>query len=192
MDIGCGDGDGLVLAGLCTDQSSLWGMDLDLSSLKKVSARVPSARLLASRMPGQTGVRSGQFDLVHEFGMAYLIDDWGALARDYMSLAREDGVILWELPRKWSIAHLMFLLALAPKQTEKESRIRRLFRSLAPGKFFFPSDGEIRRFLDRAGSDYEILEEVPIWYFYCGGPFRELSTHCIASQGPRPSTSCTR
>ena len=115
----------------------------------------------------------GSFDVVHEFGATYLVDDWAKLARSYLELTRPGGIVLWELPSRWSMAHGVFM-ALPAMRREGEPTWRRLLRSLSPSKFTFESGAAIRRMLDESGIGYEIVDEVPIWSFFIDGPPRRL------------------
>ena len=100
VDMGCGTGDALLLASLCQPQSELWGLDIYPPDLEIAHRRVPSARLAVGDMRNPSALPKGYFDIVHEFGAAYLVPEWGALLKNYFSLLRDDGILLWELPEK--------------------------------------------------------------------------------------------
>jgi trans-aconitate methyltransferase len=169
VDMGCGNGDTLVLASLCEPQSEIWGMDIYPPDLEIAHRRLPNARLAIGNMLNPAAFPKGYFDIVHEFGAAYLVPDWRALARNYFSLLKIGGVLLWELPQKWSTGHISYLLSLAPKITDADTQIKRILRSFSPRKYTFESDAVVMRALEESGCDYEVLERVPIWHFYCRG-----------------------
>lgn len=174
VDIGCGSGDALALAGLCQRQCEIWGLDIDPASLDMARQRTPNAILLEGDMHDPDLLPKGYFDVVHEFGAAFLARRWDVLAKVYFSLLRDGGIVLWELPQKWSTAHVSYLLTRAPKITAADTKIRRIFRTLSPSKYRFESDQAVLRALQTTGCDYEILERVPIWHFYCAGLLRKV------------------
>lgn len=169
VDIACGSGDGLLLASLCQSQCELWGLDIDGPSLDLARERVPAARLFKGDMLRPDSLPNNYFDVIHEFGATFFVRDWNALAKVYLSLLRDGGVLLWELPQKWSMGHISYLLTVAPKLTQADPRIMRIIRSFSPSKYTYKTDQEVLAALDASGFDYEILERVPIWYFYCRG-----------------------
>ena len=169
VDIACGSGDGLLLASLCQSQSELWGLDIDRPSLDLAKARVPAARLFKGDMLRPDSLPKEYFDVVHEFGATFFVRNWGALAEVYLSLLREGGVLLWELPQKWSMGHISYMLSVAPKITAADTKVRRILRSFSPSKYMYETDQAVLAALQATGCEYEVLERVPIWYFYCRG-----------------------
>ena len=165
-DIGCGQGDALVLASLCASEAELWGLDMDSASLQVARKRLPSAILHQGDMHDPQELPKEYFDVVHEFGAAFLSRGWDILARAYLSLLKDGGILLWELPQRYSLAHIAYLLTLAPRKSEDDSRWDRLFRSLNPSKYRFESDASVMRALQMSGYEYEILERVSIGSFY--------------------------
>ncbi len=177
IDIACGDGDGIVLAEECEPACELWGVDIDTDGLEVAKERVPNALLLKGDMLHLDQVKSlpkKYFDLLHEFGATFFIRDWKSLFQQYIKLVRPGGIILWELPQKWSMANFMYLFTPAPKITEEDTKIKRIFRSFLPWKYNYLSDKQIDCCLATSGYDYEIIERFPIWYFYANGLFRLL------------------
>jgi ubiquinone/menaquinone biosynthesis C-methylase UbiE len=168
LDMACGRGDGLLLASLCQEQCEIWGLDIYGPDLEIAKARVPSATLVQGDMLNP-GLPSNHFDVVHEFGATFMVRQWTALVRVYMSLLREGGILLWELPQKWSSGHIAYLFSLAPKITDTDTKLKRIIRSFSPYKYRYESDAAILKALDKTGYQYEVLERVPIWYFYCRG-----------------------
>jgi trans-aconitate methyltransferase len=166
-DIGCGNGDALVLASLCADDCEEWGLDMDCASLQVARQRVPKATLHRGDMHDPQALPKEYFDVVHEFGAAFLSRGWNVLAQAYLSLLKDGGILLWELPQRWSLAHIAYLLNLAPKGTAEETKFRRLLRSMSPSKYRFESDKSVMLALEAAGCDFEILERVSIGNFYC-------------------------
>lgn len=166
VDMCCGTGDGLVLAKICQGQCELWGFDIDDTSLNIARQRVPSANLYRGDMHSPDELPKGYFDVVHEFGATFYSRRWDVLAKSYLSLLREGGVLLWELPQKWSSAHLSYLLTPAPKITEQDTKIKRLFRSFSPYKYHYESDANVLKALDETGWSYEIVERVPMCYAF--------------------------
>jgi trans-aconitate methyltransferase len=166
-DIGCGQGDALVLASLCSDRCELWGLDMDRNSLQVARKRIPAARLVEGDMHDLRPLPANYFDVVHEFGAAFLSRGWNILAREYLSLLQDEGILLWELPQRWSLAHISYLLTVAPRSAAGETRLSRLWRSLLPSKYRFESDASVISALRGSGSDYEVLERVRIGSFYC-------------------------
>lgn len=167
VDIGCGTGDALVLAQACEAGCELWGLDIDVKSVETAQSRVPTARVLVGDMHDPDQLPRGYFDIVHEFGAAFLARDWTTLVQVYFSLLRDGGILLWELPERWSFAHLSYLLRPAPKASD--NIIGRLVRSLSPHKYHFESRQQLDKALKNTGCEYEILEGVPLWHFFCRG-----------------------
>jgi trans-aconitate methyltransferase len=168
LDMACGTGDGLFLASLCRPECELWGLDIYTPDLQIAKSRVPSATLVQGNMLSP-GLQEGQFDVVHEFGATFMVPEWTSLVKVYLSLLRDGGVLLWELPQKWSSGHIAYLLSVAPKITESDTKFKRILRSFSPNKYRYESDAAILDALNKSGYDYEIVERVPIWYFYCRG-----------------------
>jgi len=166
LDMACGTGDALAIAWLCQPQCELWGLDIDRESLAVARRRVPAAILREGDMLNPD-LPKAHFDAVHEFGATFMVPNWEALAKVYLSLLRDGGILLWELPQKWSAAHISYFLSLAPKITAADTGIKRVLRSFLPSKYTFHSEGEIAKVLKSTGYGYEVLERVPIWYFYC-------------------------
>lgn len=166
-DIGCGKADALVLASLCVPDCESWGLDMDSASLQVARQRVPAATLHQGDMHDPRALPREYFDVVHEFGAAFLSRGWNVLARAYLSLLKDGGILLWELPQRWSLAHIAYLLTVAPKRTADETKFKRLLRSVLPSKYRFESDKSVMLALQTAGCDYEILERVSIGSFYC-------------------------
>jgi trans-aconitate methyltransferase len=166
-DIGCGDGDALVIASLCGFSSELWGIDMDSASLQRARERLPAAKLHQGDMHDPYVLPGEYFDVVHEFGAAFLSKGWNILARAYMGLLKDGGILLWELPQRWSLAHIAYLLTVAPKLTEDEPKLKRLLRSVLPSKYRFESDQSVMNALQTSGCGYEILEKVSVGSFYC-------------------------
>lgn len=173
MDVACGDGDGLVLAKTVRPDAGLWGMDRDVQALRRAKCRVPDAKLYAGDVYHLDRLPAARFDVVHEYGATYLLQQWDVAVGHYLRLVRPGGVLLWELPQRWSLAHLMFLLARAPQRDPTESPMRRLVRSCRPSKYAFPDDGAVAGTLNRHGYRVELLERTPIWHFYCHGPAKQ-------------------
>ena len=169
VDMGCGAGEALVLAQRCAPDCELWGVDLDRQALDTAQARIPTAKLIRGDITKAGILPTDYFDIVHEFGAAFQCKDWQALARNYLSLLKPGGLLLWELPQKWSTAHLSYLLRVAPSRYEGESKVWRIARSVLPWKYRFESDAKIRGVLNSAGCAYEILEGHPLWYFFARG-----------------------
>lgn len=172
IDIGCGDGDALVMARRCDPGCELWGLDIDAGSIRTAASRVTTARFIQGDMHDAASLPHNYFDIVHEFGAAFLSRSWATLARVYFLLLRDNGILLWELPQRWSLAHLSYLLRPAPRRSD--GTFSRFMRSLSPGKYRFESDRQLREALDSTGCDYEIMECVPLWYFFCRGFIRSL------------------
>jgi trans-aconitate methyltransferase len=169
IDMGCGTGDGLVLAGLCQPQCELWGLDIYPPDLKEAKSRTHAVLVEGDLL--DPGVPKDSFDVVHEFGAAYLVRGWDALAKVYFSLLRDGGILLWELPQKWSMAHISYMLSVAPKITAKDTKIKRIVRSFFLNKYSFESDSAVSRALQSTGCSYEILDRIPICHLYCRGLF---------------------
>ena len=174
IDIACGDGDGLVLAEYCQPECELWGVDIDQKSLNIAKSRMPGAKLYKGDMLNLEFFPEGSFDVLHEFGATFFIRDWKLLINQYLRLVKDGGIILWELPQKWSAAHLMYMLSVAPKITEEDTRIQRIFRSFSPSKYMYLSNYQIEKCLQTSGYAFEVVDIVPIWYFYCRGLLRML------------------
>jgi trans-aconitate methyltransferase len=166
-DIGCGSGDALVLASLCAPDCEQWGLDMDSASLKVARQRLPSARLYQGDMHDPAVLPKEYFDVVHEFGAAFLSSGWDVLARAHLSLVRDEGILLWSLPQRWSLAHIAYLLSVAPKRTADETKFSRILRSFLPSKYRFESDASVTAALQAAGCNFEIVERVSIGTFYC-------------------------
>lgn len=168
LDMACGTGDGLLLASLCQPRSELWGLDIYRPDLEIAKARVPAATLVEGDML-KPNLPKEHFDFVHEFGAACMVSGWETMARVYFSMLREGGILLWELPQKWSTAHISYLTSIAPKITAKDTKFKRILRSFSPKKYSFESDAQVEQALQATGCDYEIIEKIPIWHFYCRG-----------------------
>lgn len=169
IDIACGDGDGLVLARHCQPECELWGVDIDDDSLNIAKSRVPEAKVFKGDMLNMEFLPEGHFDVLHEFAASFLVRDWKTLVNQYLRLVRDGGIILWELPEKWSAAHLMYLFTIAPKITENDTKIKRILRSFIPSKYVYLSNPEVDVCLKASDYAFEMIEHVPIWYFYCHG-----------------------
>ena len=94
MDVACGDGDGLVLAKRVRPDADLWGMDVDLLSLRQAKRRVPNAKLYAGDVYHLDQLPDSRFDVVHEYGLTYLLERWDVAVRHYLRLVRPWGVLL--------------------------------------------------------------------------------------------------
>jgi len=182
LDMACGSGDGLLLASLLRPDAELWGLDIDRQSLDLAARKVPGARLHHGDLLTPP-LRLGHFDVVHEFGATFFFRDWNALARVYMSLLRDDGILLWELPQKWSAGHLAYLLSWAPKITEADTKPKRFFRSFLPSKYKYETDEAVLQALEQSGVPFEVLGRVPIWYFFCNGVFATLVNRAARARG---------
>jgi SAM-dependent methyltransferase len=169
LDMGCGSADALVLAKICCDDCEMWGLDIDAASLEIARRRLPSANLHCGDMHDPASLPKGYFDVVHEYGAAFLARDWGILVRNYLSLLKDGGVLLWELPQKWSTAHISYLLRRAPKRGAEDTKIRRIIRSFSPWKVRFESDRKVLEALQATGFDLRVQERVPVCYFFCRG-----------------------
>jgi SAM-dependent methyltransferase len=167
VDIGCGGGDALVIASACRPSAELWGLDINPECIAVAGRRVPHSVLRCGDLQNPTALPRDYFDVVHEFGAAFLASRWDLVVRSYLSLLRDNGILLWELPRRWGPAHISYLLTVAPKNTEADTKIKRLFRSFLPWKYKFRSDAAIRRAFKASGYEYECLERVVIWHFFC-------------------------
>jgi glycosyltransferase involved in cell wall biosynthesis/ubiquinone/menaquinone biosynthesis C-methylase UbiE len=165
-DIACGTGDALVLASLCVADCEGWGLDMDDASLRQARQRIPAATLHHGDMHDPKELPKEYFDVVHEFGASCVARGWNVLARAYLSLLKDGGILLWELPQRWSLAHISYLLTPALKRTADETKLTRIFRSILPSKYRFESDASVLSALQMAGCDYEILERVSIGNFY--------------------------
>ena len=166
LDMCCGDGEALALARSCNAAAALSGLDLDESRLEKARARCPEAVFCGGDMHAPDALPKDSYDVLHEFGATFYTDRWNDLARAYLSRLCDGGILLWELPQRWSAAHLSYLCAPAQKR-EGESKFKRVLRSLLPGKYHFHSDREVHDALVRSGYRFEVLERIPIWHFFC-------------------------
>lgn len=166
-DMACGSGDALLLASACQPDCELWGLDIDAVSLdiakERTNAKVFQGDILNPCLP------KDYFNVVHEFGATFFVRRWDLLAKSYLSLLRKGGILLWELPEKWSTAHVSYLLSLAPKITEADTPIRRIARSFLPSKYHYETDAGVLEALNATGFKYEIVDKVPIWHFFCNG-----------------------
>jgi len=167
VDIGCGHGDALRLASRIGKSCEVWGLDINRAGLKIARERTPEALLFEGDMHDAAPLPKGYFDVVHEFGAAFLSRGWDILARTYMSLLRDDGILLWELPRRWSLGHISYLLTVAPKISDADTKAIRIWRSFLPSKYRFESDTAVTRALENAEYTCEVVENIPIWHFYC-------------------------
>ena len=166
-DLGCGTGDAVMVASLVRPHAELWGLDISLDDLTIAERRMPSAAFHYGDIQCPEGLPKGYFDAVHEFGAAFLINDWGRLPKVYFTLLRDGGLLFWELPRRWSLAHISYLFAVAPKLPGSGSKLKRIFRSFSPWKYHFGSDDEVTRALNNSGFSYEYLDKVILWHFFC-------------------------
>lgn len=177
IDIACGDGDAIVLANICQPDSELWGTDINDKFLSIAKIRSVDAKFFQGDMLNLDFLPEGYFDVVHEFGATFLLrdkKDLPALARQYFRLVKDGGIVLWEFPPKWSMAHLAYLFAVAPKITEHDTKLSRILKSFNPSKYTFLSDDEIEAGLKNCGYEFHIIERRSIWYFYCSGLIRKL------------------
>lgn len=181
LDVACGDGDCLKVAKACQPKSEVWGIDVDLKSLAIAKNRIPDAKLIVGNMFNMEFLPEGYFDVLHEYGAAILVRDWEKVIQQYLRLVSDSGIILWELPQKWSMGHLVFLFSAAPTLTEGDTKIKRIYRSFSFSKYTFLSDRKIKKYLQASAYRFEVVEHVPIWYFYCQGGLRSLldSLHFI-------------
>lgn len=169
LDMACGKGEALLLARRCVPDAALWGLDIDGKSLEAARRKVSEAILQQGDMHDPQGLPTGYFDVVHEFGAAFLSRDWAILAKNYMSLLCEGGVLLWELPQRWSMAHISYLLRRAPERTAADTKMKRILRTLSPSKYRFESDRKVSEALEKTGFEFEILERIPLAYLFCRG-----------------------
>ncbi len=65
-------------------------------------------------------------------------------------------------------AHRLLVVRCAQDYGERH-KFKRILRSFSPNKYRYESDAAILDALNKSGYDYEIVERVPIWYFYCRG-----------------------
>jgi hypothetical protein len=100
-----------------------------------------------------------------------MAQSWSKLLNSYLSLLKDGGILLWELPERWSTAHVSYLLSVAPKITASDTKLKRILRSFFPGKYRFESDRALLRGLETSAYSCEIVERRPIWHFYCRNPF---------------------
>jgi len=182
LDVGCGEGDCMVLARAIEPSCELWGVDLDERSLAVARQRLPGARLYRHDMANLSALPQGYFDVVHEFGAAFMFADWGLLARSYLSLVRIGGVVLWELPEAMSMAHWVYLLTRAPRISDGDTLGKRLWRSFLPSKYTFQSWPAVQQHLETSGFNYRIVIRKPFLYFHVGGRMgRIIDLFCAKS-----------
>jgi trans-aconitate methyltransferase len=166
VDMGCGKGDALLLASLCVGGCEEWGIDTNCADLQVAKQRIPSATFCQDDMHDPRMLPKQYFDIVHEFGAAFLSRGWDVLAQVYLSLLKDGGILLWELPQRWSLAHISYLLTVAPKRKPDETKFKRLLRSFLPSKYRFESDESVMLALQASGCEYEVLERISIGNFY--------------------------
>jgi SAM-dependent methyltransferase len=167
VDVGCGEGDALVVASKLQPNAELWGLDINPECLEVARRRIPGAMLRCGDMQNPAALPREYFDVVHEFGAAFLASRWDVLVKSYLSLLRDEGILLWELPRRWSLAHISYLVSVAPRNTAADTRVKRIFRSFFPSKYRFESDASVLQALNSSGFEYEFVERVVIWHFFC-------------------------
>jgi ubiquinone/menaquinone biosynthesis C-methylase UbiE len=170
IDIACGDGDALVLANECEPSSEIWGVDINEKFLEKAHRKARNAILIQgdlTRLDEVDGLPINSFDIAHEFGATCMVYNWRLILPQYLRLLRSGGILLWELPPKWSMAHLMYLFTFAPKITENDTKIKRLLKSILPWKYTFLSYKHVKDILRRNAC--EVVERIPIWYLYVRG-----------------------
>jgi SAM-dependent methyltransferase len=185
LDIGCGEGDCMAVARAIEPSCQLWGVDIDEPALAVARQRLPGATISRHDMAKLGSLPQASFDVVHEFGAAFLVEDWGRLARSYLSLARKGGLVLWELPDAMSMAHWSYLLSPAPRNTDRDTLPRRIWRSFSPGKVHFESWAKVRRHLDSSGYSYRILSRDPFIYFHVRGRSSRLLNLLLRRTGIR-------
>jgi SAM-dependent methyltransferase len=174
LDIGCGEGDCMALARMIEPSCELWGVDINEPSLAVARRRLPRATLQRGDMGNLSSLPQAYFDVVHEFGAAFLMPDWGLLAKSYLSLVRKGGLVLWELPEAMSMAHWMYLLSPAPRNNELDTMPKRIWRSFLPSKITFRSWPTVRRYLETSGFNYRIISRQPFLYFHARGPSHRI------------------
>jgi hypothetical protein len=168
LDIACGDGDCMALARAIEPSCELWGVDIDEPSLALARQRLPGATVRREDMGNLSALPQGCFDVVHEFGAACMFKDWGLLAKSYLSLVRKGGLVIWELPEAMSMAHWVYLLSRAPRISEQDTVVRRLWRSFLPSKVTFQSWPTVQQHLEAAGFSYRVVSRQPFLHFHVG------------------------
>ena len=192
VDIACGRGDALRLAQMIDPDSELWGLDMDSQALEEARYRLPQAKLFAGDMHDPGPLPRAYFDLVHEFGAAFMSRRWDELARCYLSLLKPGGILLWELPERWSLAHISYLMNPAPRASASEAKIQRLWRSLSPSKYTFQSNAAVTRAIDEAGFSCAVVERVTIWNFFCPKILQPSLNRASRVRGDRIFEDCER
>lgn len=186
LDVACGDGDALVLARSFAPALKLWGLDINPTFLEAARERVPDAELVVGDMLDMRSLGEGSFECVHEYGATCFlnsIDQLSRLADQYLRLLGDGGVLLWELPERWSTAHIHYLGEWAPKNTEADTKLKRVMRSFSPNKYFFPSKAQVRELLARSPYANEVVAEIPIWHFFCPAPMRPIADALARKRG---------
>jgi len=177
IDIGCGDGDAFIIAKNCQPDCELWGVDINQQFLDRAAKRVPDVNLIHGDMLNLNMLPDDEFDVVHEYGSSCLLTGENVLSRlanQYLRILKPGGILLWELPLKWSAAYLTYLFTVAPKNTAKDTKTRRIIRSFNPNKYSFFKFEEITEALNSSGYGSEIIEKVNLWHFFCKGSIRSV------------------
>lgn len=186
IDIACGDGDVLELAKRWDPTLELWGVDISKEAIEASKKRLPNVRYIIGDMRNLKFLPDQYFDVVHEFGGTFLLRntmDLYAVAKGYLRTAKLGGLIFWELPERWSMAHLMYELNSAPRLNHSDTKLRRLLRSFLPGKYSFFTRRQITAALENTGYNYEILYARPIWHFYVNKYFAVPFDKLAANRG---------
>jgi trans-aconitate methyltransferase len=174
IDIGCGDGDCMAVARAIEPSCELWGVDIDEPALALARRRLPGATVRRHDMGNLSALPQAYFDVVHEFGAAFLFRDWAFLAKAYLSLVRKGGFVIWELPEAMSMAHWGYLLSPAPRISEQDTLPKRLWRSFLPSKVTFQSWPSVQQYLEASGFNYRIVSRQPFLYFHVGRRSRHI------------------
>lgn len=185
LDAGCGNGQFTEMFVKNLNIKKVIGVDFSENMLKVAKERAREKgyedRIGLVRADLENiGFGDEIFDVVYLFGVLEHLDNPQKVIEELVRVCKVNGVIILNVPRKWSLAHITFMLfGQNPRDWGTAKRSFKIWEKARYYKFY--TFGDVKRMVGNTNK-CKLLERIPVHYIHVVG-LASVPLHRLAKAG---------
>lgn len=176
LDAGCGNGAWSQVYAQRLGVARIVAVDFSEEMLKVAGERAAAAgyadrlSLIRASLERMPDVADASVDVVHFFGVVEHVDDPGPILTEFARVLRPGGLVIFDVPRRWSLSHVTFLVfAVSPSRWGTPTTVRDRLRWREKMHYYrYRSARTMARLARRAG--LQPVDRRPNAYIWVCGP----------------------
>lgn len=172
LDAGCGNGQFTEMFVKNFDIKKVIGVDFSENMLKVAKKRAREkgyekrVELVKANLESM-GFEDGTFDVVYLFGVLEHLDNPQKVIEELVKVCKDNGIIILNVPRKWSLAHITFMLfGQNPRDWGTKKRSFKIWEKARYYKFY--TFGDVKGMVSNTNK-CKLLERIPVHYIHVVG-----------------------